>query len=270
MMSRRGRNNVSRGRRGGRASRQGRNKRNQENSNVGDREERSSPSFNVLPLIIPKKYWCKLTFIDDTFERSNTGANYIYFRLYGNGIYDVDPLLLTSSVRGYPELIRLFSYWIVDSVKVEWTVSNLCDFPLMLYLASDDNDYGTVISSRTRVAQIGELPYSITKSVSTKGGNDRISIVKIFDFPKIEGSRARYYGEDTNYGGIDINPGYQRYIHFGIGGTGNFTSETGISHNLKLTFKVLWSDRRFDLTNTLFEENKKEEKVSVDEDKETE
>jgi len=98
----------------------------------------------------------------------NAAGSVCMRRFRPNALYDVDPILGSTTVPNFTEISALYAYNRVISVRYELTLCNLETFPLNVYtilLNSDPGTLGHIQLQGNRMCK--------TQMVSGKGGMDR-------------------------------------------------------------------------------------------------
>jgi hypothetical protein len=212
---------------------------------------RSDRGIDGTPMIIEHQKTVTLSYADNTNVRNNIGASYLFYQLRSNGLYDPDPLLLSGGISGFTEYGGFYRKYRVESVEVEWTISNNESFPVIIVFGAANSNLATVVTSSNDVLDLAENPYGVIKELSAAGGQDRITIRSKISLAQLVG-QSEYYN-DINYAGFlgsaPANPALLTYLLFGAVATKS-TFSNGIASMIRLKFKVQLYDRQTPIDRT--------------------
>jgi hypothetical protein len=155
-----------------------------------------------------------------------------------NGIYDLDPLLLTTAVPGFVEFMAFYSYYRVLTVTARALVSNLEPNPVSVYFVTANTDPGTSGASYNDYAS---NRFGRTKLLGSVSGASNASCTMRHNVTDIVGDDSPLT-DLTFRGTSSTNP--TDLVYFGVGAlnpVGNLTN--GILLNLTIDMRVLFSDR---------------------------
>lgn len=171
------------------------------------------------------------------------------FRYRGNSPFDPDPLIGGDSALFFATYASLYRYYRVVSVKLEVTFVNNESFPVLLTFAPTDTDITGSLSSAARCADLGEMSYG-RRPITLAGvnGMNKQSFTKVIKWPKFTGDYARYMADDLFSSLNNNNPSHVLFLQFAIFSAGNAIN-VGISRNVRIIYRVLWTDRNFLFAN---------------------
>jgi hypothetical protein len=182
------------------------------------------------------------------------GAVNFYFVKYRiNSCWDPDFSVGGTSAYNFSNYATLYRRYRVISAKVDVTITNHEAFPIMIQGAPSDFDLGGFITSRTRVFDLGEMPYAIpTRTLSAASGMDRVRYTSIVHFPSFIGNKQSYMA-DVAYSALNnTNPALTFFWNMGMTADNNMSN--GVTVYLKITYRTLWSERNFDINSAVFRE----------------
>lgn len=169
-------------------------------SKTNNNQNRRSEVGLFVPLrpfdIMPPKIKRNLNYIDSSYTRTNSGANYLVYSFRINDLFDPDPLILTGSVSGLKEIMQFYTTYRVTSTNVHLEISNNESFPLIYGLAFSQQSLVGLISNRDDAVNVLENDFSTRgRMISAKGGMDRDEIRTTLDISQLLGNRSQYMSE---------------------------------------------------------------------------
>ncbi len=175
---------------------------------------------------------------------SNAGSAYAGKMMYSNNLYDPDPALLTSSVAGYAENMKFYSYCLPIDVKVKVTCCNYEVFPVKVCLISTVNQTDTYFSSTQNIIDLGENAQSTNwTQLSAGGGQDRAILTLKTNFGRANGNEFEYNGNAQTYScQPTAGPPYPMFVSLLIwSAAGNLTA-SGVNVSWQMTWTTrLWA-----------------------------
>lgn len=193
--------------------------------------------------IVADRMYVKLRYTDTTSLVLATAGNpYGYLRYFSNGLHDANPLILTTLVPGFTELMALYSTYRVRGCKIRLTMCNDEAFPSNVVVWPSNQDDASNVTYQYLQTML-DNPYSRYRTLSAKGGMDRATITSYISFKKLLGSNN--INTDIAYtGNAGNNPAALFYWHIGsYSMTGaNYTSQS-IPFECRLTFYCELFDR---------------------------
>lgn len=195
-------------------------------------------------VIVPDRMFAKLHYMDSTSNRLATAGNpFGYLRYYVNGLFDPNPLILTSPVPGFKPIMQLYENYRVRGCKVTLTFNNGETFPSLVLIWPTDQDQAGSVSYQYLQEMVGNA-YSKYKSISAKGGIDKGVLSAYISFKKLIGTANVLTSPD--YVGTDsTNPAKLMFWNVGsysLDGS-NYTAAS-IPFECRMTFYCEFFNRR--------------------------
>jgi hypothetical protein len=183
------------------------------------------------------------------------------FRYKINDPFDPNPLSPAGdeSAYKYSAYATLYRRYRVLSARIQMTIVNQEAFPVFVTAAPADADIASSVTDSEAVLDIGEMPYAMpTKLLAAVGGMDRMTHTQVINIGKFIGNKQTAMA-DVTYGAlVTTNPSTSVYYAVGITAESNFVN--GVARLFKISFRVLWTNRNFDipagLTLKLMEDRK--------------
>jgi len=165
-------------------------------------------------MFMPDMLTCKMRYAPGALE--NNVGNLTASRSWRSSIYDIDPLLGSTSDAGYNELVAFYSRWRVLSISVHMTAVNRESFPLTLYAGFSNN----LFAGNAYNFGYQEGPRSMSTALSVAGGQDQKSINLRATAISVVGDALAI--TDVTYSGTAAgNPTSMWYFNIGVNsGTG--------------------------------------------------
>lgn len=193
---------------------------------------------------VPDKMFVKLNYMDTTSRVLAAAGNpFGYVRYYSNGLFDANPLILTSAVPGFTELAGLYEQYRVHAVKMTLRFCNQEAFPSVVVTWPTDVDQTGLISQQYLQEMCGNA-FARFKHLSAKGGMDKGAIVNYISHKKLIGTRN--YNTDVNYAAFtNANPARLMFMNIGVYSMdgSNYTA-ANIPFEVRLTFYAEMFNRR--------------------------
>ena len=96
---------------------------------------------------VPDRMFVQLNYMDTTSRVLAAAGNpFGYIRYFSNGMFDANPLILTSPIPGFTELASLYEQYRVHSIKVSLRFCNQETFPSVVLIWPTDQDQSGLIS----------------------------------------------------------------------------------------------------------------------------
>jgi len=192
------------------------------------------PKVTILPSNIQTK--CKFVQLNVI---NNAGAAKASNTFYVNGLYDVDPLLASTAIPGFSEMMDLYQNYRVIGGEVKARVTNNEAFPVGVACGFVPNP--GVGSNQFAVQDFGNK-WTDMRVLSAKGGQDRCTFIEKFNCENLFGSSA-YSGDVGNFLGTKTtNPG--TVLQWCVGLTASPVFVSGATLFLEIEFLVEWSNLR--------------------------
>jgi len=119
---------------------------------------------------IPSEMMVDFVYNDPTISRLS-GTTYSYYLIRLGGLYDPDPNLGSGTISTFPEYAKLYNYYQVQSVKVEWSVLNAEAVPKTCYFyVTHAATYPAAFSDAVNFAELSNSSATQTIGMNT-GGN---------------------------------------------------------------------------------------------------
>jgi len=192
-------------------------------------------------------------------------VDFFYKRYRLNSVFDPDFSIGGTSVYNFTSYGNLYRRYRVISAKVDVTVQNNEAFPVLIVGAPSDFDLGGLITSRSRTIDLGEMPHAVpTRIVGPSTGMGRMFYTKIIHLPSYNGNKQAYMA-DLQYSALNnTNPAVTFFWNMGYIADPGIDMAVGFTIYLRITYRVLWSERNFDITTPIFK-HLQEVKGQVDE-----
>jgi len=193
---------------------------------------------------VPDRMFVKLSYMDtDSRFLASAGNAFGYIRYKSNSLFDVNPLLLSSTVPGFTELSTLYEEYRVHAVKITVRFCNQESFPSVVLVWPTDADQATLLSQQYLQEMCGNY-LARFKHVSSKGGADRGAISLYVSHAKLIGTRN--FNTDTTYSAlVTNNPANLMWMNIGCYSMDNsvYTS-VSIPFEMKMTLYSEFFNRR--------------------------
>lgn len=213
-------------------------------NNKNKDKSQNGPSRQVglyVPLhpddIMPPRIERRLNYIDSTYNRSNSGANYLVYALRVNDLFDPDPLILTGSVSGFKEIMQFYSTYRTIQNKVHLKISNNENFPLLYGYVFTQTSLVGVVGNRDDAINALENDFSTRgRLLAAKGGIDTDEIESTLNMSLLLGSRQQYMAE-VGYTGQGINsPAIPLFLNLIIASPSATNLSNGVTTALTLQY----------------------------------
>lgn len=161
--------------------------------------------------IVPRRIYTKLVYTTPV-TLNNTLGNSASKSYVPVGLYDIDPSVGSAAIPGFVELMTLYQAYRVVKVKAKVVFMNNDTQPYEVALAFHVN--GTRSANAYGLALYGN-DFVTHKSISGKGGNDRVTLVREQYVPEVYGNADEYYAGSTFIGTNASNPtdtGLQMFV----------------------------------------------------------
>lgn len=195
-------------------------------------------------VIVSDRTFVRLNYLDSTSTKlSSAGNTYGYIRYYANGLYDVNPLLLTSAVPGFNEMMALYENYRVRGCLLKLTFTNQEAVPSIVLVWPTDQDQTTSVNYQYLQEMVGNA-YARYKAVSAKGGMDRGVLKLYISFKKLLGTTNILTSPDYT-GTSTTNP--SKLMYFNIGAytmDGSAYTSNSLPFEARLTFYTEFFNRR--------------------------
>jgi len=189
------------------------------------------------------------------------GAVDFFFKRYRlNSVFDPDFSIGGTSVYNFTSYGNLYRRYRVISAKVDVTIQNNEAFPVLIVGAPSDFDLGGLVTSRSRTIDLGEMPHAVpTRIVGPSTGMGRMTYTKIIHLPSYNGNKQAYMA-DLQYSALNnTNPAVTFFWNMGYIADPGTDMGVGFTIYLRITYRVLWSERNFDITTPIFKNLKSHE-----------
>jgi len=131
-------------------------------------------------------------------------------RSFRSSAYDFDPLIGSTAIAGYNEMVAFYLRWRVRSIHAHLTVTNREAFPVSCYA-----DFSSTLFVANFLIGNAEGPRAFNKVLSREGGMDRqdlnlgaTAVAVVGDFATVS---------DLSYAGVaTANPAIMWYFNIGI------------------------------------------------------
>lgn len=195
----------------------------------------------VIPLhpsdIMPPRIVRKLNYIDSTYQRSNSGSNYLVYALRINDLYDPDPLILTGLVSGFKEIMQFYTTYRVMDFKIHLKISNNEAFPLLYGYVFAQTSLVGVIANRDDAINALENDFSTrARLLAAKGGIDTEEIQSTIKPSALLGDQRQYNAELGYSGQGTATPAIPLYVNLIIASPSGATLPGGVTSALTLEF----------------------------------
>lgn len=149
---------------------------------------------------MPDRYFTKLRYYDIDTPQINLSANYAYNYYNMNGLYDINPAILSSVVPGTITFTNTYRSYRVRAAKITFEVANIMDQPLLMTL-HQQTDYSpsTFITWATIVSFEGNK-YTKQRVIAGSEGMNKGKLSLFVNFSKINGNKLQYM-TDADYTG---------------------------------------------------------------------
>jgi len=194
-------------------------------------------------------------------------VDFFYKRYRLNSVFDPDFSIGGTSVYNFTAYGNLYRRYRVISAKVDVTIQNNEAFPVLIVGAPSDFDLGGLITSRSRTIDLGEMPHAVpTRIVGPSTGMGRMFYTKFIHLPSYNGNKQAYMA-DLQYSALNnTNPAVTFFWNMGYIADPGTDMAVGFTIYLRITYRVLWSERNFDITTPIFKNlNSHETESQVDE-----
>jgi hypothetical protein len=195
--------------------------------------------------IIPNQTECELHFFTSPVI-TNNGNGYTNNRYVLNQAYDVDPLLGSTTIAGLTEMAAFYGAMRVIGARVVVEFSNNEAFPITVYFCSSLQVGVDPTANTTNGLDYPMNPYTISRALSAKGGQDHCIIKKNLDLSRL---LTKQVLTDDNYAsGTNgaIAAGYRFYGICGAiaAGTNTFTTAGGVLVSFHVFLRTIFYDRK--------------------------
>lgn len=207
-----------------------------------------------------------LKYIDPLMQIAAPTQPFVVKTMRVNCLFDPDPLILTSGVAGFNELMLFYEFFRVNRVSVSWEPANNEAFQISVGFVFSNVNLSTLIL--TRQDALDALENGLTTRTFTlqnrNGGPSSKSMTKAINCSKILGNVKLYEG-DVNYTGTsNTDPADQLFVNLIVASPTNTTLLlNGTVGKLELRFHALLFARRY--LNDAFKKRKNLKDYSVDE-----
>lgn len=195
-------------------------------------------------VVVADKTYVKLHYMDTTSRVLAAPANpFGYIRYFANGLFDANPLILTSLVPGFTELATLYEQYRVHGAKITVRFVNQEAFPSVVVVWPTDQDQSASINQQYLQEMCGNY-FARFRHLSSKGGMDRASITNYISFKKLIGTRN--YNTDLNYSSlVSTNPLKLMYWNIGTYSmdNSNYTA-ANVPFECRITFYAEFFNRK--------------------------
>lgn len=193
---------------------------------------------------VPDKMFVQLNYMDTTSRVLAAAGNpFGYIRYFSNGMFDANPLILTSPIPGFTELAALYEQYRVHSIKVSLRFCNQETFPSVVVIWPTDQDQSGLISQSYLQEMCGNA-FAKYKQVSSKGGLDAGEINFYLSHKKLIGTKV--YNTANEYSAfVTANPARLTYVNVGCYSmdNSNYTA-ANIPFEVRLTYYAEFYNRK--------------------------
>lgn len=184
----------------------------------------------------------KMRFQSDLLSLNSSGNFFATKSFLANGLYDPDPALLTSSVAGFAEWMRLYNYAQVITNRTTVVLTNNETFPIKACLLYTLDDPSTSLGSVQNCIDAGENAMA-TKWVQLApvSGQNRSRLTLTVNIPKTLGHEMHYYSMEWFYNYPSSNPAQPQYMTVLIASSTALTGAgIGLSFTMDYSVKLFY------------------------------
>jgi len=192
------------------------NTRKNNNNNKGKNQnygvERSLRPQDIMP---PFKD-VVINYVDPEGLKQAAGIAFKVWSLRINGLYDVDPLLLSTGVAGFNQLMKFYEFYRVNRVTVNWNVANRDANQSFVGFCFSQTDLSGVITTRLQAADALENGLGTKAHVlqQVSGGPSAITLQHTISLKNLLGDPSLYNGDSNYIGTASSNPSDLLWVNF--------------------------------------------------------
>lgn len=195
-------------------------------------------------VVVADRTYIKFHYMDTTSRLLAAAGNpYGYIRYYANGLFDANPLILTSAIPGFTELASLYEQYRVHGAKITIRFVNQETFPSVVVIWPTDQDQTALITQQYLQEMCGNA-FAKFRHVSSKGGMDRGVLSAYISFKKLVGTAN--YNTEADYASVtSTNPVKLMYWNIGTYSmdNSNYTA-ANVPFECRITFYAEMYNRR--------------------------
>ncbi len=173
-----------------------------------------------------------------TREVNSLASTYVGVRWYSNALYDVDPVVGSSSVPFFFEWAQMYSYYRVTGYSIHAEISNLEVFPITCYLVNMNTDPGTSGIGYDQEA----TTHGNSWMIGPNTGSSNLRIKKRYSVEQIVGDRIART-EDHFVGTSASNPTDLTYVGLGFKALGTLTNGVYLTVSIQFVAEFFDSKR---------------------------
>jgi len=187
---------------------------------------------------LPSEMMVDFVFNDLTLNRLS-GTQFSYFLMRLGGLYDPDPNLGTGVISTFPEYAKLYNFYQVRSVRINWTVANLDTTPKSCYYyITHAANYPGSVADAVDYAELSNSSSIITLGPATAGNNVK-TILSTVPLAPVFGGIQKYSTNSSFYSVVTTVPSSNIVAVFVAYAPA--TQTLGVYSSLKVTFRaMLW------------------------------